>query len=277
MLKLDLCKNNFFNNIKVLNFSRLLFIFSISFFIFYSIIQLHSHILNIDEINAWNIARNVSFIDLFKLMKYEGHLFVWYTIIMPFAKNNLFFPYSMQIINLLFCFGAILIMWRFAPFNPVIKTFITFSLPFKIYSLYARCYSIGIFILFVICSLYPKRLEHPIIYSLLIIILANTSVMALVGAFVLGILFLFDIFKSFSIKQFSKINYFSVFFIFLFGALLVLLQLGDFSIPFYAQDSDYYNFQNHFLKFYLGNPPDFKHLSLVFVYSFLLLLSPAFF
>ena len=210
-------------------------------------------------------------------MKYEGHLFIWFTILMPFAKNNLFYPYSMQIINWLFCFGAILVMWRFAPFNSYIKSCITLSLPFKIYSQLARCYSLGIFFLFILASLYPKRLEHPIIYAILILVIANTSIMALVGAFAFGVIFLFDLFNSLKNNGISKKLFIFIFILFFLGAVLVLGQLVNFSIPFYAVNSRFYNFNTNFLCFYLDAPVSIFKIIFATLYSFLLIFSSLFF
>jgi hypothetical protein len=55
---------------------------------------------------------------------------------------------------------------------------------------------VGIFFLFLICAYYPKRFEKPIQYSLFLILLSNTSLMGLIGAFILGIIFLFENIKK---------------------------------------------------------------------------------
>ena len=119
------------------NINKLLFIISIMVYIILSLSRLYNHIPICDEIHAWNISAYLNLHEIFDLMKYEGHLFIWYLLIMPFAKNGLFFPYSMQLINWGFMFAAILVMWKHAPFNSWTKSFITFSLPVNIFSLYA--------------------------------------------------------------------------------------------------------------------------------------------
>lgn len=62
------------------------------------------------KINAWNIVRNVSFIELFKLMKCEGHLFVWYTIIMPFYAVENYYNYNSHFLN--FYLGNLIIYFK---------------------------------------------------------------------------------------------------------------------------------------------------------------------
>ena len=176
-----------------------------------------------DEANAWMISKSFNLFELFKIEKLDGHLFIWHTILMPFAKNNLFYPYSMYIINWIFCIIALIIFWNKAPFNLVEKTLITFSYPFFWYfSIVARCYSIGILFLFLILSFWRERLKRPYLISSLLILLANTSAMALIGAFVLGLIFLFDLIKE---KDNKKIFYSLL--ILSAGAIVVFCQLSE--------------------------------------------------
>ena len=157
-----------------------------------------------------------------KEVKNEGHFFIWQTILYPFAKLHLY-PYAMQIINWIFCIIALIIMWQKAPFNNVIKVLITFSFPFLgCYGVLARCYSIGILCLFLLAAMYEKRLEYPKTYALLLIICANTSVMAMIGASAFGFLFLYDLLSKKSLSK--KTNVF-VGLILSFGVILILAQL----------------------------------------------------
>ena len=251
--------------------NRLLFLISVALFVILSISNLSHHIPWADEVNAWNIAGNVSFLDLFKLAKYEGHMFVWFTILMPFAKHNLFFPNSLLAINWIFVFLSVLVLWRFAPFNSLTKTFLTFSFPIMMYSYLARCYSIGVLLFFCIAALYPKRLKHPLWYSLLIILVANTSVMALMGAFALGLIFLLDLYQNrHTLKKNAIIGSISIFAL---GATLILTQLLNFQTPYYAFTNSWNSYRT-FLSFMLGrNSIDLTHVPLVISYSILLISS----
>lgn len=261
--------NKKFLNIDV---NRLLFLISVSLFVILSISNLSHHIPWIDEVNAWNIAGNVSFLDLFKLSKYEGHMFVWFTILMPFAKHNLFFPNSLLAINWLFMFLSVLVLWRFAPFNSLTKTFLTLSFPIMLYSYLARCYSIGVLLFFCIAALYPKRLKHPLWYSLLIILVANTSVMALMGAFALGLIFLFDLYQNrHTLKKSAIIGSISIFAL---GATLILIQLLNFQTPYYAAHEKYEIFNFNFLRFLLGiNKINFKNIPIITCFAILSIFS----
>ena len=41
-----------------------------------------------DETIAWLISQELNFIEIIKIMKIEGHTFLWYLVLMPFAKAN---------------------------------------------------------------------------------------------------------------------------------------------------------------------------------------------
>ncbi len=174
-----------------------------------------------DEVNAWLIAKYFNFRELLQIEKYDGHLFIWHTMLMPFAKNNFLYPLSMKILNWIFALLSVVILWNFAPFSKVEKTLITFSYPFFIYfSTVARCYSVGIFLLFIILSLWKKRLNHPLLFSFLIILSANTSVMILVASISLGLIYLYDLIKN-------KKPLFYPILIFIIGGALIFYQIGS--------------------------------------------------
>lgn len=178
------------------------FIICITFWLVITLIRLFNHQPWFDEANVWMIAQKASFGQLFLLTKIEGHPFVWYMVIMPFAKLNFMYPYSLLIVNWLFCLGAILTLWKYAPFNNILKCAISFSFPFfALFPIVARCYSISIFILFVLAALFEKKSKHPIIYSILILICANTNAMAMIGSFCFGCFLFFDLIKEKQIKN----------------------------------------------------------------------------
>lgn len=182
----------------------------------------YTHVMWFDEAHSWLIAKQLGFVDMLKYIKNEGHFFVWQVLLYPFAhiKFNLY-PYVMKVLNWSFCICAVVILWWKAPFNNCIKALITFSFPFLVcYSVLARCYSIGILLLFALAALYENKLKCPKTYALLLILCANTSVMALIGATAFGVLFLYDY-----IRNYEKKDKICVYMILFFGALLVLYQL----------------------------------------------------
>lgn len=196
-----------------------IFIISLLIWVVVTLIRTLNHFPWYDEAHAWTISQELNLFEIFKFMKYEGHLFVWYLLLMPFAKTNFLYPYSMLILNWFFCFVAILILWLKSPFNNWVKFFISFSFPFlALFPVIARCYSIGILILFVLISVDKVKLKHPCLYSFLLVICANTSLMGAIPAFVLGIIFACEMVKN-------KQNIHVPFIIAILGAVIVLLQL----------------------------------------------------
>ncbi len=192
-------------------------------FVVVTLLRLANHIPWFDEAHAWTIAEQLNYIDMFNYVKNEGHFFLWQTLLYPFAHSNIIpYPYPMQGLNWIFCFSALVLMWWKAPFNNWVKALITFSFPFLgCFSIVARCYSIGILLLFILAALYDKKIKYPKTYALLLILCANTSVIALIGATTFGILFLIDILK----KRLSLKNSIIVASELLFGGLLIVYQI----------------------------------------------------
>lgn len=218
-----------------------------------------------DEAHAWSIAQELSLFDVFNLMAFEGHTFIWYLLLMPFAKTNFFYPWPMLIMNYLFAFVSVVLLWKKAPFSNITKTLITFSFPFfACLPILARCYSIGVMLLFLLAILYEKRLKYPLIYSTLIILCANTSVMAILGAAAFGFIFAYDLIRESLKDNISKKDFILSFVIMAFGAVLILWQLGFTSKLLTSESGD---FVSKFLGFLFG---DFIVLNWISLFSFIL-------
>lgn len=173
------------------------FIICLIFWILITLFRVIFHQPWHDEALAWLYAEKLSFLQLFQLSHTEGHFFVWFTMLMPFAKSSFLYPYSMLILNWVCCLVAIIVLWKKAPFNNFLKVAISFSFPFfAYYPVVARCYSVGIFLLFILTALFKEKIKYPIIYALLIILCANTSSMALLGAMFFAITLIIDLVKN---------------------------------------------------------------------------------
>ncbi len=204
-----------------------LYIFPIVF----SVITLIVSLLRIpfwDETHAFEIAR-LNIFEILYMTRIEGHYLLWYLILKPFSSISLY-PYSMLIINWLFCVGAIFVLWIKSPFNNLEKILITFSSPFVFYfAPVARCYSIGIFFLFLICALFKKRYKKYCLFSWLLLICSNTSIMAFIPCFYIWLIYLFQLFK----KKSKKIKTCFIFFIANF--LLFVIQFFNLKKPYVNQ------------------------------------------
>lgn len=134
------------------------------------------HELWFDETQAWVIVRDSDLSGIFEVLKSEGHPPLWHLILLPFAKLGL----SCEVLPLISWFfavlTAILILWK-APFGLGLKTAILFSGGFLFFnSVISRVYCLIPFLLTLIAIAYPSRKKHPILFGLLIGLLANTHV-----------------------------------------------------------------------------------------------------
>ena len=121
-----------------------------------------------------------------------------------FSKNLTGTPFSMQLIHWILGSSAILIFWRFSPFNLITKTLFTFGyFPFWEYYVISRHYVIAELFLFIFCSIYPLRRTSYIPFALCIGLLANTQAMAWSLSFCILVTLLFDWFFD----PYQKTNY----------------------------------------------------------------------
>lgn len=230
-----------------------LFITVITIYIIVTLLRLIFHQPWFDEAQAWTIAQQLNLKEIINLMNVEGHTFIWYLLIMPFAKADLWYPYSMLFMNYFFALASVIYMWKKAPFNNFTKVVVTFSFPFFIlFPVVARCYAIGVLILFLLAGFYKDKLKHPVIYSFLIILCANTSVMTLIGASAFGFIFAFDLIKEALKDKVSKKDFILSFSIMAAGACLILLQLGGSNTAIQSTGTD---FIKNLSEYYIGTKP----------------------
>lgn len=202
-------------------------IIAFSLFVVYAVITLISalnHEAWFDEAMAWVIARDVPLSDLFGVLTHEGHPALWYLVLMPFAKFGL--PVvAMGIVSWVFmCAGAFVLLFR-APFSLPVKAAVIFSAGMLYINVaIARSYSMIPLILFLIALVYPNRTKRPIIYGILLGLLANTHVMMCGLVAVLGIMMFIDIIKSFRTNT-KKVNILNLIGLFVAGLLVIAVVL----------------------------------------------------
>ena len=194
---------------------------------------------NHDEIHAWNIASNFNFIDIIRLMRSEGHTFIWFMLMKPFGGGSIF---AIKWLNWTFTFSAVLLMWNLAPFRIQEKILITFTAPFLlIYPVIARCYGIGLLLLFIMVILYKYRHRHPVWFSITVFLAANTSIMAAIPALTLGLIFGCELIKN--RKDFISML------ILILTPLSLYVQWHNPIIPFYSTE---YVFSKRATEFFFG-------------------------
>lgn len=152
-----------------------------------------------DEAQAWLIARDHSFFDIIfsNVLNYEGHPFLWYYIVKFFILLHLPYNYYFVIPLLFTGIGLYLLL-----FKSKLPDFIKIILPFTFYifSLYpiiARNHSLVFPVLAFIAIIYKDRLQKPVIYTLLLLVLLSISAHSYVIAGILFLSYCFDTYKKY--------------------------------------------------------------------------------
>ena len=172
----------------------------ILFFIFYILwvaIGIIHHEAWRDEGQAWLIARDLGWAQIFLNTGVEGHPFLWSYILKPFTSLP-FYP-TLSMINAFFVFlGVFFLLFR-------LKIPFWFAIPFIIFSplfyeipIIARSYGCAFFLSVLVGLFYEERFQKPLRYSLVLGLLMNITV---VGAVVGAILLLYFYYEVIDMKS----------------------------------------------------------------------------
>ncbi len=182
-------------------------IICIGLFVVYAVLTLIGalrHEIWFDEAQAWTIARDNDIGGIFKQLRYEGHPPLWYMILFVFSRLG-FSCNIMPIISWFFTgLAAAIVMFK-SPFSTVTKALLIFSGGFLFFnSVMSRTYCLINFFLVLIALLFHKRKEHPVIFGILIALLANTHVFVsgFIGA--MGLIMLHDIYSDWKTNSAKK-------------------------------------------------------------------------
>lgn len=149
-----------------------------------------------DEAQAWCIARDCSFFEIFKLSAVEGHPVLWHLLLYPAAKSGLS-VYSMQILALISCALGVFILIFKTDLSRFQKTAAVFSAGLLYYiPVIARNYALIPPLLFLTALYWNKRREHPFISAVLIVLLSQTHSYMLGLSAVLALFFLIENYKK---------------------------------------------------------------------------------
>ncbi len=146
-----------------------------------------------DESQAWLLVRDLSLSDLlFHYLRYEGHPSLWYLILYLPVKADLPYPW-INLISWLAAVAGIWIFLRHAPFPFYLKILLPFTyFIFYQYGVIARNYALIPVLLWIVAVLYRKRMAHPVAFTTMLILLANTSLHGTVLAISLALFYLYD-------------------------------------------------------------------------------------
>tara|TARA_B100000965_G_scaffold389252_1_gene394706 strand:+ start:202 stop:1755 length:1554 start_codon:yes stop_codon:yes gene_type:complete len=162
-------------------------------FIIIGLFAAFNHALWRDEMQGWLVAwRSDNLIDLWKNNAPSGHPVLW-SLLIYYTKNITGTPLSMQLMHWFLGSSAILILWRYSPFNLTTKALFTFGyFPFWEYFFVCRHYVIAELIIFIFCAIYHLKEKTYIPFALCIGLLANTQALSWSLAFAIGMTLLFD-------------------------------------------------------------------------------------
>src|SRR6185369_701731 len=132
-----------------------------------------------DEMSPWLIARDsVSPLQIFHNIRYDGHPALWYLLLWPLTRLT-GDPQAMQWLNLSICAGAVFLIARYAPAPRWLRATAALGYyPVYEYGSVARNYSLGLFALVAFCAAFPRRRERPVLVGVLLLLAANTSMLA---------------------------------------------------------------------------------------------------
>lgn len=143
-----------------------------------------------DEAQAWLIARDATFNDLFaERLAYEGHPPLWYLILAVPAK--LHWPYeSLQIVAALIATAAVALLQRQTRVPLALRVLLPFTFYFAYqYSVVARSYVLVGALLIAVAAIYERRHEHFWLFVALLLALASASIHGTALAVALALLF----------------------------------------------------------------------------------------
>ena len=161
-------------------FSLTLLYFTVSF------IGIRHHELWLDEAHHWLLARDsVSFPDLIKNTKSEGHPILWDALLYGITRLTVN-PFWMQLLHISIATLAVFVFLQKAPFSWWFKTLFIFGY-FMIfeYDLISRNYILGVLFLFLACNAFRNRNKNFIWLCLFLALASNVHLMFAVIALAL--------------------------------------------------------------------------------------------
>lgn len=155
-------------------------------------ILLMRHELWRDEANVWLMARELSPVQLFREIKYQGHPCLWYLLVMPLAKAGLPFR-SIGVLSLfVMSVTAGLFLWK-APFCIPVKAVCVCSPVFTyFYADIARNYCLIALFMMLLAWHYPKRNEKSVWYGLFLGLLVQSDTIAIAPAGMISLMWLWE-------------------------------------------------------------------------------------
>lgn len=145
-----------------------------------------------DEVVPLSIARRAgSLAELAEPLKFEGHPILWY-LLLGCAYHVVGQAWVLKAASVGTTIGAVFLLNR-SPLPWWLCGVFTFSFfPLYQYGVVSRGYSLEMLLLFVLCTVYPHRREHPLILACVLAALANTEAFGLIMTAAAGAMLLVE-------------------------------------------------------------------------------------
>lgn len=175
-----------------------------------------------DETQAWLMARDMSFSELWRNAGMEGHPIGWHLLIKPLAMLGLPFE-SIRFLNIILVLLAAAVVLMKAPFSLWQRAAIVFGIPFLYFGVWARSYSLLLLLSVLLASLYSKRHDHCISYAVVLGLLANTVTLFVPFSGLMGFWWIIECFFSKDGLRARRFLAICVFVVIYFSAIIQLI------------------------------------------------------
>jgi len=164
-------------------------------FIIVGVAAMAGHEMWRDEVQAWLQARDhTSLSGVIQDTRYEKHPLAWFVILFVLSRIAAD-PLIMQAFHLCLASLSAFLVFKYSPFSLIQKICVVFGyyLLFE-YGVISRNYALGVLCLFLFCALYPRFRGKPLVLSLPLFVMANTSVHALIVVIAVGLVLGVEVF-----------------------------------------------------------------------------------
>ena len=130
-----------------------------------------------DESQAWIIAKNASFSEIWGLLPSEGHPCLWFYLLKICSMSGLSFYHLSLISIVIMTVAAALLLWK-SPFSFLLKVCVLLSPIFFYYNpVICRIYSVVVLLIVLLCICWTDRRSKPIIYGVLVALLFQSHIL----------------------------------------------------------------------------------------------------
>lgn len=182
-----------------------------------------------DEAQAWMIARDASWYELFfEIPHYEGHPPLWHLILAVFAKSGLSIDIGLRIPGAIFSIATAWLIIFKSPFPKAVR----FALPFTYYiffrySIVVRPYCITMLAFCLAALAYRKRAEKPFVFAAALMLLCMSNAYGIMFAAGICVVWIIELFTDIKEHRGRQIAAMGILLVCNIAQLLLMLPKDD--------------------------------------------------